>query len=205
MAADLIRDTGPERREDNRNWLDMIYRSADRMNGIIQDLLDLSRIDSGGFVVEPRECSAQDLLSDARESFEPLARQKQIRLNVSAGEDLPLLYADPRQLQRVFSNLIGNALKFTPEGGVTDVLAARAGDEILFTVRDNGPGIHPDELPHVFERYWQARENDRRGVGLGLSIAKGIVDLHGGRISAESEPGKGATFYFTIPCNGPGQ
>jgi PAS domain S-box-containing protein len=205
MAADLIRDTGPERREDNRNWLDMIYRSADRMNGIIQDLLDLSRIDAGGFVVEPRACSAQDLLSDARESFEPLARQKQISLNVSAGEDLPLLYADPRQLQRVFSNLIGNALKFTPEGGVAEVLATHLGDEVLFTVRDNGPGIHPGELPHVFERYWQAREHDRRGVGLGLSIAKGIVDLHGGRISAESEPGKGATFYFTSPCSGPGQ
>ena len=82
------------------------------------------------------------------------------------------------------------------------MLADHVGDEVLFTVRDNGPGIHPDELPHVFERYWQARENDRRGVGLGLSIAKGIVDLHGGRISVESEAGKGATFYFTIPCSG---
>jgi PAS domain S-box-containing protein len=204
MASALLRDVAPERREENRNWLDVIGRSADRMNGIIQDLLDLSRIDSGGFAVEPSESETGALLSDVRESLEPLALQKQIRLEVAGGEQPMMIFADLRQLQRVFSNLVGNALKFTPEGGSVEVRAEAAGDHVIFNVRDTGPGIHQDELPHVFERYWQARTNDRRGVGLGLSIARGIVEAHGGRIWAESTPGEGATFYFTVPGRSPG-
>ena len=97
-------------------------------------------------------------------------------------------------------NLIGNALKFTPEGGEVRVSAERNGAEILFAVSDNGPGIPPDQLTHVFDRFWQARSTDRSGAGLGLAIAKGIVEAHGGRIWAESELEHGSRFSFTLPC-----
>jgi signal transduction histidine kinase len=102
----------------------------------------------------------------------------------------------------VFGNLIGNAIKFTPKGGTIKVSAEpREGGETLFSVADTGPGIPLDDLPHVFDRYWQARKTARLGTGLGLSISKGIVEAHDGRIWAESAPGQGATFFFTIPRN----
>ena len=101
-------------------------------------------------------------------------------------------------------NLIGNALKFTPEGGEVRVTAERTVTGVLFAVTDNGPGIAPDQLTHVFDRFWQARSTDRSGAGLGLAIAKGIVEAHGGRIWAESELEHGSRFSFTLPCpNGP--
>uniref|UniRef100_UPI00398A23EB sensor histidine kinase n=1 Tax=Mycetocola sp. TaxID=1871042 RepID=UPI00398A23EB len=97
------------------------------------------------------------------------------------------------------SNLVGNALKFTPAGGSVRVGAGAEGESVRFWVSDTGKGIDPEHLPHLFERFWQARRGDRQGLGLGLSIAKAIVDAHGGRIWAESTPGTGSTFFFTLP------
>jgi signal transduction histidine kinase len=127
----------------------------------------------------------------------PLAEAKQIALAVDL-IDLPRLEADPERIYRVLSNLLGNAVKFTPEGGTITLRAAQRGDELLIAVIDTGPGIAADHLPHVFERYWKGRPASAAGTGLGLYIAKGIVEAHGGRIWAESSDA-GARLIFTLP------
>src|SRR6185369_17454533 len=137
------------------------------------------------------------MLEEALLAASPLAEAKRITLT---GEliDSPKVEADAERIFRVLSNLLGNAIKFTPEGGNITVRAERCGDEFWITVRDTGPGIAADELPHVFERYWKARPASQSGAGLGLYIAKGIVEAHGGRIWAESSAG-GARLIFTLP------
>ena len=107
--------------------------------------------------------------------------------------------ADRGRIFQVFSNLIGNALKFTPKGGRIDVRGRMIGDEAVFTIEDTGAGIPPENLPHLFDRFWQARETRRAGAGLGLYIAKGIIEAHGGRLWVESTLGVGTTFSFTLP------
>jgi len=109
------------------------------------------------------------------------------------------VFADRERVLQVLANLAGNAVKFTPAGGRVEIAAARAGDEVRVAVRDTGPGIAADDLPCVFDRFWQARSTRRAGAGLGLAIAKGIVEAHGGTVSAESTPGAGSTFAFTLP------
>jgi PAS domain S-box-containing protein len=199
MATDLLQETTAERREDHRKWLEMISRAADRMSSMIDELRDLSNVDAGRFVVEPVDVDGSRLLAEVCEALTPVALQLGLTIECIAIGDLGGCRADERQIIRVFSNLVGNALKFTPPGGRVEICGERLDGEALFTVRDNGPGIASDHLPHVFDRYWQARQGDRRGIGLGLAIAKGIVEAHGGRIWADSTPGEGATFYFTLP------
>jgi len=109
------------------------------------------------------------------------------------------VYADAARIQQVLSNLVGNAVKFTPRNGRVTVCAERIDGEVRFGVIDTGPGIPPEQVPHIFGRFWQAQTSDRRGIGLGLAIAKGIVEAHNGRIWVESHVGLGSTFYFTLP------
>ena len=108
--------------------------------------------------------------------------------------------ADEFRLSQAMGNLLGNAIKFTPEGGEVTFSARHDGTSVLFEVSDTGPGIPPEQVTHLFEQFWQARKNDKRGVGLGLTIAKGIVEAHGGRIWVNSAPGEGSTFAFAIPA-----
>jgi signal transduction histidine kinase len=117
--------------------------------------------------------------------------------------DLPPVVADRDRLHQVIGNLLGNALKFTPEEGRVEVEARRVEDDVHISVRDSGPGIAADEVPRIFDPYWQARRTDRLGAGLGLTISKGIVEAHGGRIWVESRPGEGSTFTFALPIAGP--
>jgi signal transduction histidine kinase len=203
MGADLLRDPAHERREEDRHWLEMISRSVGQMDRMIGDLLDLAQIDSGRFAVEPGDHDVAALLGEVEEAFAPLAAEKEIRLEFAAPAALPSVRMDHGQILRVLSNLVGNAVKFTPEGGTITVGADMHEGEVRFRVSDTGPGIPADQLPHVFERYWQARPGDRRGAGLGLAIIEGIVGAHRGRTWAESEVGKGATFSFTLPLDGP--
>jgi PAS domain S-box-containing protein len=199
MGVDLLTDFAPERRSDNRKWLEILRHSTEEMDGIIEDLVDLARIAGGRFVVDASHQNLPALLADTCRSFEALAEQSGLSFEYGAEEGLEGIWADARQIQRVFSNVVGNAFKFTPQGGRVTVRAEREGSMVRFMVRDTGPGIPPEHLPHVFDRYWQARQSDRRGIGLGLAIAKGIVEAHGGSIRAESVAGEGATFHFTIP------
>jgi signal transduction histidine kinase len=185
--------------ETQRSQLRIIKRAMDRANRLIQDLLDVTRIERGKLPVVAAPAAVAAIVADARDEAEATASQRGIELRFSAADDLPPVLADHGRAVQVLSNLIANALKFTPTGGSVTVGVARDGDVVRITVADTGVGIAPEQLPHLFERYWQARKDDRRGIGLGLSIAKGIVEAHGGRIWAESAPGAGSRFHFTLP------
>ncbi len=174
-----------------------IRRSARHMKAMIEDLLDLARIETRRLPLRLRSVESRDLLKEAELAVLPLAEAKRITLGLEL-TDCPRLEADSEQIFRVLSNLLGNAIKFSPEGGAITLRSERDGEELLITVADSGPGIDADHLPHVFERYWKARPASEVGVGLGLFIAKGIVDAHGGRIWAESPP-SGARLCFTLP------
>ncbi|MBW3630580.1 MAG: PAS domain S-box protein [Gemmatimonadetes bacterium] len=204
LSASLLHDVAQERRSENIKFLQIINRSADQMSRMIENLLDLSSIEGGRFSVAQSQRDVASLLTDVRGLLEPLTQQKSIRLTSNVAAELSTVWIDPDQILRVFSNLVGNAIKFTPEQGAVTLRAERMGAEVCFSVADTGPGIPPEQLPHVFDRYWQARKGDRRGVGLGLAIAKGIVEAHDGRIWVQSEMGKGTTFYFTVPLTPPG-
>ncbi|HSJ30307.1 MAG TPA: ATP-binding protein [Longimicrobiales bacterium] len=186
--------------------LQIVLRSAEHMQRLIQDLLDASRLDSGSLALEKVTLRPADLLREASEMLAPLAAHASIDFRIESAPDLPVVCADRGRLLQVLSNLVGNGIKFTPKGGTVRVSAMAGGDaasatrDVTFSVRDTGSGIPADQLPHVFARGWQARRGDRRGIGLGLAIASGIVEAHGGRIWAESVVGEGSCFTFTVPA-----
>jgi signal transduction histidine kinase len=186
-----------------RKALRAILTNADRVVGLIEHLQDAVRLESSGFAVETRVVEGSALLQEAAESAELEAARLGIRLRWRSpvGDSLHVT-ADPKKIAQVLSNLLSNALKFTPEGGVIDAHAQRDGKFIRFAVIDTGPGISADDLPHLFERFYQARDNPQKkhGLGLGLAICKGLVEAHGGRIWVESLLGAGSGFNFTLPA-----
>jgi PAS domain S-box-containing protein len=187
----------PERR--SRIPLEAIERATERMNRIIQDLLEVTRIEAGHLGCEMASVSPAQAMADAVETQQALAYSAFLKLELDAPRELPEIWADSNRLLQVFENLIGNAIKFTGPGGrVTVGAAPRAGD-VLFWVTDTGKGIAAGHLPHLFDRFWQARNAKQGGAGLGLTIVKGIIEAHGGRVWVESTPGKGSSFSFTIP------
>jgi PAS domain S-box-containing protein len=199
MQAGLLGRRGAEPERRSRKPVDRIERAASRMNRLIQDLLDVSRMEAGRLTLEPTRVSAAQLVGDAVEVETPLAASSSRELALDVAPGLPEVWADRDRLLQVFENLIGNALKFTKPGGRITVGAASGAGEVLFWVADTGPGIKADDLPHLFDRFWQARKAERSGAGLGLPIVKGIIEAHGGKVSVESTPGHGSTFYFTVP------
>lgn len=186
--------------EKRQRWVEALRRSANWMKRLIDDLVDIARIEAGRFTIEEQTCAVGELLREAIALMQPVAQQKKLRLMGESALAVELL-CDPNRILRVFSNLIGNAIKFTSEGGAITVRAELAGGEVRFSVTDSGSGIAAQELPHIFERFWQARNTARMGAGLGLAIAEGIVKAHGGKIWADSELGKGSTFFFTLPLD----
>jgi signal transduction histidine kinase len=180
-----------------------VDQAAARMDGLIEDLLDVARMDGGVLALSPAETDADALLADAAEMLRPLAAAHGLAFRWEPAGDAPPLHADGARLVQVVSNLVGNAVKFTPAGGTVTLACRAEGDGIRVSVADTGPGIPPEQVPHVFGAFWQARNADRRGLGLGLVIARGIVEAHGGRIWVESEPGRGTTFVFTLPAAPP--
>ncbi|MEP6508279.1 MAG: ATP-binding protein [Gemmatimonadales bacterium] len=202
MAASFLLDIAPtnDRRLQARRQLEVIQRSATRANRLIQDLLDVARIQAGGLAVDPVSVDVKSLVLEAVESATPLASAAQLRVESDVPDPSPVVSSDRERVLQVFANLIGNAIKFTPKGGEIRIMASRENSEIRFVVADSGPGIPPEHLDHVFDRYWQAKSTAKLGTGLGLSIAKGIVEAHGGRIWVESPPNRGAQFNFTLPA-----
>jgi signal transduction histidine kinase/FixJ family two-component response regulator len=178
--------------------LQRIDRSAEHMRALINDLLDMTRIEGGQLRLELQTVTSKSLVEDALEPLRSLASAKQIELVVDAAD--AQVRCDPTRLRQVFGNLVGNAVKFTPAGGHIRVRTEGRPRSVVFSVADDGPGIPSAQLPHVFERYWQAAETATQGAGLGLFIAKGIVEAHGGDIHVDSIPGTGSTFSFTIPA-----
>lgn len=170
-----------------------------RMNTLIVDLLDKSKLDAGKYPLACRPLDVVDLLQEACSLLVTLTSHKNIELNCSSSEGLSI-DADPQRLFQVLSNLLGNAIKFTPSGGRIDLSARQVDGKVLISVRDNGGGIHAVHLPHIFERYWSVRDGNPNGSGLGLYICRSIVQAHGGELWAESEPGVGSVFTFSIPA-----
>jgi signal transduction histidine kinase len=196
----LLRSLPPddERRKDRRH-VEAIRRSAERMNRLIADLLDVASIESGRLFVEPRRERVRAIITDAVEACRDQLREKTLSVQESVGADEIDAVCDRERVLQVLGNILGNAIKFTPEGGTVQVSAEPLDDEVLFTVRDTGVGVSPKQLPHVFDRFWQATPKARLGSGLGLTIAKGVVEALGGRIWVESRPGEGTAFFFTLP------
>ena len=178
-----------------------IERYAARMVRLIGDLVDVTSIDAGKLAVTPRSQDLNALVAEAVATFEPVASVKRISLLLESAESSVLADFDHDRMMQVLANLLTNAIKFTPEGGEVSIHVGHADGKALCRVRDTGPGIPGDMLELVFERFWQAGDNDRRGLGLGLYISRCIVEAHGGSIWAESRMGEGSSFYFTLPCS----
>jgi PAS domain S-box-containing protein len=195
----LRQEAATDQRVPARRSAEMIQRSLNRASRLIDDLLDITRIEVGRLEIEARGMSPEELVRDSLQMLAPLAANASLELEADVRPGLPLVQADEQRLHQVFSNLIGNAIKFTPAGGHIRVAAERYEGLVRFAVSDTGAGIPPEYLPHLFDRFWQAQRVNHRGAGLGLAIVKGIVEAHGGRIWVESTPGKGSTFYFTLP------
>ena len=200
-AAALLRRVGETPR--SRRPIDAIERAAIRMNRLIQDLLDVTRMEGGTLPLEPGAVETRQLIADCLDAQQELATSASLELRLDLEENLPDVWAVRDRLLQVFENLIGNAIKFTDPGGYIVVGAASRDREVHFWVRDSGSGIAEEDVLHVFDRFWQADNARHRGTGLGLLIAKGIVEAHGGRIWVESTKGHGSTFFFTIPTADP--
>jgi PAS domain S-box-containing protein len=198
MQSAAQRRRGPEPERRNQQSSEAIHRSANRMKRLINDLVDVTMVEAGKLGLDRARVSPRQLLVDALEVQRPLAAQGSIDMQLDVERELPDIWADQHRLLQVLENLIGNAIKFTPAGGRITVGASPGEREVLFRVSDTGCGISPTDLPHVFDRFWQARKG-REGAGLGLPIASGIIAGHGGQIWVKSTLGHGTTFSFTIP------
>jgi PAS domain S-box-containing protein len=174
-----------------------IRRAGDRMNHLVQDLLDLARAENGRLELDVGEHPARELVDDAVESVAPVVRDRELR--VRAAVEPLLVRCDRERVHRVLANLLSNAVKVSPRRGTIELTARQHGGAVLFTVADEGPGISLQEQRHMFEHYWRGRESGGQGVGIGLSIVKTLVERHGGEVRVDSAPGAGARFSFTLP------
>lgn len=200
LAAKLLADHQDPR---VKGQLDIIRRASTRMEHLIRDLLDVSSIQAGRLAVELRPADARELLEEALLFHRPLALEKGIRLACDHLPEAVTVSCDRERVLQVLSNILGNAIKFCPPRAAVRLGARRIGDVLEVWVADTGPGIEADELARVFEPYWSGQRHMRQGTGLGLSISRGIIEAHGGQITAESEPGRGSTFRFTLPLTAP--
>ncbi len=185
--------------------VEAIRAAAMQANRLIGDLLEVRRIEAGRVRLVKRPEVASSLLEETVRTLRPLAQEQHVDLALVATDHLPeFLRVDADRIRQIFSNLVGNALKFTPAGGSITIAARGTDQEVVFTVEDTGPGIPAADLPRVFDRFWQARQHGSHGLGLGLAIAKGLAEAHGGRIFVESDEGHGSRFSFTVPLQSEG-
>jgi len=187
----------------NEEEIAHIYDETLLLNRLVTDLRALTQAEAGQLHLNLVPTEPGELVSSMAETFREAAREKNIMLETAITPGLPTILADPDRLRQVFANLISNALRHTPAGGVITLAAQPAGDGVRFSVSDTGPGLTPEEQAHVFERFWRAdasRSRDKGGSGLGLTIARYLIEAHGGEMGVESEPGQGATFWFVLPA-----
>tara|TARA_R110002096_G_scaffold44526_11_gene120362 strand:- start:27518 stop:28672 length:1155 start_codon:yes stop_codon:yes gene_type:complete len=176
-----------------------IVLAAASMERLLRDLLDLATMEARPLAIDPSEHDVGELLREVYRLYRPLFANRDMMFTVEEPA-LPLSATfDHNRIVQVLSNLLGNALKFTPKGGTTALSVCRREGDIAFEIRDDGPGIDKDAMPHLFDQFWQVGRDDRRGLGLGLYICQQIVNAHGGRLWAESDVGVGSKFRFTIP------
>ncbi len=182
-------------------WI--IRRAVASSKRLISDLLDAAQIASGQLAVAPEVLEVGRVVDEVCALFQPQARAKSMTLRCRVADGTGRIRADRHRLVQILSNLVGNAVKFTPEGGQVTVVAERSGDGVTLTVEDTGRGVDAEDLGRIFEPFWQARRVRRGGVGLGLPVTRGLVDAHGGRIWAESRPGLGSRFCVWLPESAP--
>jgi signal transduction histidine kinase len=185
--------------DQHQQMIDVMQRAVRQMNRLIGDLLDASQLQAGHLTLELSDVDARQLVRATTEMCRHEAATRDIELSTVVPEDETIIRADEGRVMQALGNLLGNALKFTDPGGQVVLSVVEQGGEIVFSVSDTGHGIAPEQCVHLFDRFWQARDGDKRGVGLGLTIAKGIVDAHGGKIWVESTPGVGSTFFVALP------
>jgi signal transduction histidine kinase len=183
-----------------RSYAERIQRFTARMNRLVGDLMDVASIEAGKLSLVRLRRNVSLLLRDALEAFEPAALAHGLQLECEPSADLGVVEIDHERILQVLTNLVGNALKFTPRGGRIVIRAERRDQDVCFSVADTGEGVPADLREKIFDRYFQSRDEDRRGLGLGLFIAKSIVEGHGGTIWVESTPSQGSTFFFTVPA-----
>jgi signal transduction histidine kinase len=191
----LAVDTEPDR---VHKIAERIGRQADRMARLITDLVDYGGIETGRLALDRRAHRPDAIIETTTEIFAQLAEERGLRFESRIWPDLPLIDCDCERAVQALGNLVSNALKVTPRGGAVSIGAEPKDKDVVFYVRDTGPGIDAEDLPRLFERHWQSETSAYRHARLGLSIARGIVDAHGGRIWAESQLGAGSTFYFHL-------
>ncbi len=199
LGTSLLR-TAESLSQEDREQVDIIEVSAKRMSRLISDLLDVTRLEGGKKLpIEATEVEVSTILDEISDLFKSQAAASSVNLELRGADAVPAVHADRHRVMQVMSNLIGNALKFTPPGGSIRVTAEPRDSDVLFMVADTGPGIPGKNLEDIFNPYWQGKRAERLGAGLGLPIAKGIVEAHGGRIWVESRQGEGTKFFFTLP------
>jgi PAS domain S-box-containing protein len=183
----------------------LIRESTAQMERLIRDLLEIRRIEAGQLRLVCRPEKVSELVEHAMRSMLGVAKEQDVRLEQVVSGPLPeTIRVDADRVRQIFANFVGNALKFTPAGGTITVGAEPVDDRVRFWVRDTGPGLAPEALPHVFDRFWQAKQQGSHGVGLGLAIARGLTEAHGGSVRVESPEGQGCTFFFELPVEADG-
>jgi signal transduction histidine kinase len=207
-AVDLIlREVPGPLNEKQSHYLDRVRSNTQHLAGLINDLLDLSKIEEGKIELQVARMSLGGLVHEVVETLKPIAAEKPIELEITASGPSILVWADRDKITQVLTNLIGNAIKFTPpHGRVTVSSASNDADRVRVSISDTGPGISANESERIFDKFYQVAENGGskpKGTGLGLAISKTLVEMHGGKIWVESEPSRGSTFHFTLPVSAP--
>ena len=200
--VEALSDDVVEDKQTRNRYLMTIQREVSELSALIDDLFQMAQLDAGGLNLDINTASLSDLVSDTLESFTEIAHQRDIHLKGVIDSDVDPVRMDARRIGRVLSNLINNALRHTPPGGVIEISASRQTNQVNIIVSDTGQGIDKDDLPFVFDRFYRGEKSRSRltgGAGLGLAIARGIVRAHGGDINVLSSPGEGAQFQFSLP------
>ena len=183
-------------------YLTITQSDIRQLSGLIDDLFQMAQIDAGGLTIEIERASLKDLLSDTLESFSPIAQQQGIEMTVAIGEGVDSVIMDTGKIGRVLNNLISNAIRHTQSGGIISLEAFRVSEGVGVKIFDSGEGIAKEDIEHIFDRFYRGEKSRNRetgGAGLGLAIARGIIQAHGGEISVESSPEQGTSFFFTLP------
>jgi signal transduction histidine kinase len=204
-AALLLSEDAHPTPEQHRTLVETIERNAERMQRVVGDILDISRFRAGSIALQARRFEATDLAREAIGSLRPVAEQRAIALDLRPPEDRVYVYGDRRRLEQALVNLLSNAVRFSPDGGVVEVAVEQAAGRVAWSVRDEGPGIPADDQRMLFERFFVGRSDrggPRDGVGLGLPTALAIANAHGGRIDVDSAIGRGSTFSLSVPTEG---
>jgi signal transduction histidine kinase len=186
-------------------FLRVILNESDRMANIVRDLLELSRFDAGSMELKSEKFSIERSIRDVCTAIALDARKRGLDMNIEMEEGLPTVRGDRARIEQVFMNILTNAVKYTPPGGRVDITGGGSGDSVRIRISDTGIGIPPEDMPHVFDRFYRvdkARSRESGGTGLGLSIAREIIGRHGGRIDIDSSPGEGTSVTITLPAGG---